>query len=95
MTRHNRKRKKKSKHPPIGNAEIGTAIIFGLVENSETREEDKMALNAMKDSVWQKINSKHAQAAKVHWAAAGMLAAYNLGRWGTKIPPTEKKVETP
>ena len=96
MTRHNRRnRKKKTKKPPVGSAEIGTAIIFALVQNSETRDEDKMPINAMKDSVWQKINSDSPTGDKTYWAAAGMLAAYNLGRWGVKIPVSQNKVETP
>jgi len=94
MTRHNHRRKSKKK-PPTANANIGTAIIQALVSNSETREEDRMAINAMKDSVWHYMNSLHTQNDKVHWAAAGMLAAYNLGRFGTKIPTGDRRVETP
>jgi hypothetical protein len=94
MTRHNHRHNSKKK-PPAANVNIGTAMIQALVANSQTRDEDKVAINAMKDSVWHYMNSQHKQTDKVHWAAAGMLAAYNLGRWGTKIPPIKKKVETP
>lgn len=92
--RRNRKGKKK-RHPPVKNADIGTVLIHSLVENSETREEDRMALVAIKDSVWSVLESKNTTGAKVHWAAAGILAAYNLGKEGLKLPTGEKKAETP
>lgn len=95
MTRHNRKRKV-DKRPPKTNANIGTAIIHSLVSNSETREEDRAALMAIKDSVWHYLNSPYNQDDKTYWAIAGMLAAYNLGKLGLKsIPIAKKKVETP
>lgn len=94
---HTRKQKnKKKKYPPVGSAEIGTAIIIALVQDSETREEDRIAINAIRNSVWQKMNSgKFKQSDKVHWASAGILAAYNLGRTGIRIPAGQKKVKTP
>jgi hypothetical protein len=93
---HTRKRKsKKNKYPPVGSAEIGTAIIISLVQDSKTREEDRAAINAIRDSVWQRMNSESTQNDKVHWATAGILAAYNLGKTGIKIPSGQKKVATP
>lgn len=95
MKRRKQKRKtEKQKRPPVKNADIGTVLIHSLVENSETREEDRVALNAIKDSVWSVYKSKNTSGAKVHWAAAGILAAYNLGRMGITIPTGEKKVKS-
>ncbi len=85
---------KKQKHAPVRNADIGTVLIHSLVEDSETRAEDKIALNAIKDSVWSVYESENTLGAKVHWAAAGILAAYNLGKMGINIPTGEKKAES-
>lgn len=94
MTRHNHEHKSKTKMKPSPiNVSLGTTIIHSLVSNSQTREEDRVAINAMKESVWFYMNSAYTQNDKIHWAAAGMLAAYNLGRWGVKIP-TGKEQET-
>lgn len=93
MTRHNHKRN--NLKPPSSNAKVGTALIHSLVANSSTREEDRLILNAMKDSVWYVFRSQKNVSDKIHWAAAGMLAAYNLGRTGLKIPVEAKKAKTP
>lgn len=92
--RKGKRRAKKQKHAPIKNADIGTVLIHSLVENSETKEEDRIVLNAIKDSVWSVYESRNTLGAKVHWAAAGILAAYNLGKTGINIPTGKKKAES-
>lgn len=92
MTRHNHRIKKLK--PPSPSAKMGTAIIQSLVANSSTREEDRLVLNAMKDSVWYIFLSNKNVDDKIYWAAAGILAAYNLGRTGIDIPVDAKKMET-
>ena len=95
MTRHNHRRKNTKRKPPVDSARLGTAMIHAIVSESQTREGDRVVINAIKDSVWYFMNTMHPQDDKVHWATAGILAAYNLGRWGAKNAVNKKKVETP
>ena len=85
-----KKRKRKVKRPPESSVKLGTSLILGLVSESSTREEDRIALNAIKDSAWNTILNERQVNTKVYWTASAILAAYNLGKEGLNLPIKEK-----
>ena len=84
--RKGKKKKEGIKKPPPQSARLGTALILGLVKNGTAKEEHKPILEAIKDSVWASLRSNHPADQKAYWAAGAILAAYNLGNEGIKLP---------
>ena len=84
--RKSKKKKQSIKKPPPQSARLGTALILGLVKNGTAKEEHKPILEAMKDSVWASLRSNNSAEQKAYWAAGAILAAYNLGNEGIKLP---------
>lgn len=59
----------------------GTAITVNLVNRSgPVRDKDKAVLDSIKASIWERIEKEKASEDLRLWAAATILAAYNLGK---------------
>jgi hypothetical protein len=88
--RKNKKKKEGIKKPPPQSARLGTALILSLVKNGTAKEEHKPILEAIKDSVWTSLRSNYSADQKAYWTAGAILADYNLGNEGIKLPEMPK-----